>query len=82
MEAKRNRPKWGEPGSRVIRRTASTVFSQGARREVIVTVYPNGLIGLRLHKTRKEEIVCADMVYRDAVIDRVAYEKRKKKGKK
>lgn len=82
--AKRKRPSWGEPGSRVSRRTTATVYSRGARA-VIVTIYPDGVIGLRLSKHRREEYVGASDQYRQAVTMRVRLErdaKRKAKGKK
>lgn len=82
---KARRPKWGEPGSRVIRRTQATVFSAGARRPVIVCVYPDGVIGLRLNKQRREEFALADDIYREACAARVRFErekKRKAKGKR
>ncbi len=78
-----NRPKWGDPGSKVARVTRSTVFSAGKRRPVIVTVYPDGIIGLRLSRTRREEYVDAASTYRSAVISRVAFERAaKRKAKK
>lgn len=67
----------------VRRQTASTVFSSGARRPVIVSIYPDGLIGLRLHKHRREEFICADVAYKNAVVDRQRYERDvKRKAKK
>lgn len=81
--AKPRRPRWGEPGSRVTRRTSAVVFSRGSR-PVIVTVYPDGIIGLRLSKHRTEEFAHAADIYRGAVTARVRAEreaKRKKKAK-
>lgn len=66
----------------VRRRTAASVFSSGSRRPVIVTIYPDGLIGLRLHKQRREEVVPADVVYREAVVARVAFERAQKRKAK
>jgi len=63
----------------VRRRTAATVFASGQRRPVIVTVYPDGLIGLRLHRQRREEVLCADVAYKQAVSERVAYERARKR---
>lgn len=76
------RPHWGDPGSRVKRVTNATVFSSGARRKVVVTVYPDGTIGLRLLRSRREEYVSADHIYRQAVIERVAFERAQKRRKK
>lgn len=67
----------------VRRITAATVYSAGRRRAVIVTIRPDGLIGLRLFGQRREETLCADVMYAQAVVERVVYEKRmKKKAKK
>jgi hypothetical protein len=79
---KPKRPKWGEPGSHTTRRTSASVFSRGARRAVIVTVYPDGVLGLRLSRTRREELVAADTVYREAVIARVAIERAQRKARR
>jgi hypothetical protein len=65
------RKAWGTPGSKVTRK--------GRRRPVIVTVYPDGIIGLRLSKQRREEYVDAASTYRGAVVQRVANEKAAKK---
>jgi len=73
-----NRKKWGDPGSCVKRVTEAIVISRGARK-VIVTIYPDGVLGLRLSKHRKEEQVSAASVYRWAVTTRVAHEKWEKK---
>ena len=78
--AKKHRPKWGEPGSKVARKTDAHVFSRGTRN-VIVTVYPDGQIGLRLSKHRTEEFINAADAYRMAVSARKAAERAaKKKG--
>jgi hypothetical protein len=77
------RKKWGDPGSKVTRATSASVFSAGKRKPVIVTLYPDGIIGLRLSRYRKEEYVDAANVYREAVVARVASERAaKRKGKK
>jgi hypothetical protein len=73
------RPKWGEPGSKVKRKTTSRVFSAGKYRPVIVTVYPDGVIGLRLHKHKREEYLTADSMYRAAVVARVSAERAAKR---
>jgi hypothetical protein len=79
--AKPARPKWGEPGSRTRRVTRGRVWSSGKYRPVIVIVYPDGVIGLRLLGTRSEETVFAADVFRRAALERAAFERRKKKGK-
>ena len=77
------RKKWGDPGSKVTRATSAKLFSAGQHRPVIVTLYPDGIIGLRLSRYRKEEYVNAPDIYRQAVMARVAAERAaKRKGKK
>lgn len=75
---KRRRPSWGDPGSHVTRRTSATVYSRGSRN-VIVTIYPDGVIGLRLSKHRREEFVAASDLYRQAVTSRVRAEREAKR---
>lgn len=75
---KARRPRWGEPGSRVTRRTTATVYSRGSR-PVIVTIYPDGIIGLRLSKHRREEYAGAADLYRQAVTTRVRIEREAKR---
>jgi len=76
-----HRPSWGDPGSKVTRLTRATVYSAG-QRAVIVTVYPDGVIGLRLSKLRREEFINADDAYRNAVMQRTANERIAKRKKK
>lgn len=77
-----SRVKWGAPGSRVSRKTSAVVRDRGARR-VIVTIYPDGIIGLRPERTRREEAVDAGWAWYAAVKARVAAEKAaKRKAKK
>jgi len=77
------RKSWGSSGSRVVRKTSASVFSAGKRRPVVVAVYPDGIIGLRLLRSRREEFVDAASVYREAVFARVAAERAaKRKAKK
>jgi hypothetical protein len=75
------RKSWGQPGSHVTRKTEACVFDAGGRRPVVVSIYPDGLIGLRLFKRRREEFVFASDIYRQAVVARVAAARAaKKKG--
>ena len=80
-----DRKKWGDPGSKVARKTAARVFSQGAARPVIVALYPDGVIGLRLSKHRREEYVNAADIYRQAALTRMSLarmaKRKAKKGK-
>ena len=79
---KKARPKWGEPKSHVTRKTTAAIFSAGKARAVIVTVYPDGVIGLRLSKHRTEEFIDAANAYRNAVVMRKANEREAKKKKR
>lgn len=76
---KKPRKKWGDPGSKVTRATSARLFSAGKNRPVVVTLYPDGLIGLRLSRYRKEEYVNASDIYRQALWARVAAERAAKK---
>lgn len=76
------RKKWGEPGSKVARKTGATVFSNGGRRPIIVAVYPDGIIGLRLLRHKREEYVAASDIFRQAVVNRVAAERAAKRAAK
>lgn len=73
------RPKWGQPGSKVTRKTTTMVRDRGLRK-VIVTIYPEGIIGLRAERTRKEEIVDAAWLWGYAVKQRVANERAAKRA--
>lgn len=55
----------------VTRSTEATVRDGGAPRNIIVTLYPNGVLGLRLARSRREETVGLDHVYLFAVKLRV-----------
>jgi hypothetical protein len=57
----------------VSRQTRAMFRSQGLR-PVIVTVYPEGIIGLRLYRLRREEQLDAATLYERAVKTRVARE--------
>jgi len=76
-----NRLKWGQPGSRVKRKTEATVFSRG-RRNVVVSVYPDGTIGYRLLGERKEYFRNAASDYIDAVRATKAAERAKRKAER
>lgn len=65
------------------RRVADMVRDGGKLRRLIVIVYPNGTIGLRPERTRREELVSAGGVWQRAVRDRVMAEKfAKQKARK
>lgn len=63
-----------KPVSRVLDR--AIMFDGGKQRTLIVTVYPEGTIGLRPSGTRKdrEEIISAVSAYQHAIKQRVAHE--------
>lgn len=82
MTTTKPRKKWGDPGSKITRATSASLFSAGKQHVVVVTVYPDGLIGLRLLRHRTEEYVDAADIYRQAVMTRVAAERAAKKAKK
>ena len=65
----------------VTRRSEETVREAGRLRRIVVTLYPNGTIGLRPEKTRREEILPIEAIYIIAVKARVASE-RAGRGKK
>lgn len=65
----------------VTRRSEETVREAGKLRRIVVTLYPNGTIGLRPEKTRREEILPIEAVYITALKARVASE-RATSGKK
>jgi hypothetical protein len=79
MKKKPDRKKWGEPGSRVKRVVRCGVWSKGKTRPVVVSIYPDGVLGLRLLGTKREEFTFADDIYRNAVTTRVAFERAAKK---
>ena len=81
LPTKRKRPQWGDRDSKCRRKTTAAVFSSGAQRPLYVTIYPDGLIGLRLSKHRREEYADAASIYRQAVISRVAAERAARKKK-
>jgi hypothetical protein len=76
-----SRVAWGKPGSKVTRRTTALVRDRGLRK-VVITVYPEGMIGLRAERTRKEEMVDAAWLWQYAVKARVTAEKLAKRAKR
>jgi hypothetical protein len=72
---------WGDPGSKVTRKTAAFVWSSGKGRLVVATVYHDGIIGTRLLGSRTEYYTLLADIHRNAVAG-VAAAKRaaKKKG--
>jgi hypothetical protein len=63
----------------VRRRTREVRRDRGKFRAIIVTLYPAGHIGLRLHGTRREETIPIEAVYERAVKMRLALEQAEKR---
>lgn len=63
----------------VKRRTEDTFRDRGQLRRVIVTVYPSGVLGLRLERQRREEELLASTAYSMAVRLRVQAEREAKR---
>jgi len=63
------------------RRSNELRRERGELRAIIVTLYPAGYIGLRLHGTRREETIPIEAVYERAVKMRLAME-QPERGKK
>ena len=66
----------------VTRRTENTIRDRGKRRELVITLYPGGVIGLRPSKTRHEEILTVEAAYDLAVKQRVTRERAEKKAQR
>jgi hypothetical protein len=63
----------------VKRRTRELRRDRGKLRAIIVTLYPAGHIGLRLHGTRREETIPIEAVYERAVKMRLTLEQAEKR---
>lgn len=66
----------------ISRRTLETVRDRGRIRQLVVTLYPNGLIGIRPAGTRQEETTTIESVWSLATKQRVARERVEKKAKR
>ena len=64
--------------TKVIRKTEVTVRDGGKLRDLIVTIYPGGTLGLRPWMTRREEFISPAACYDNAVKNRVLKERRLK----
>jgi hypothetical protein len=67
---------------KVTRRSEETYRDRSKRRRIVVTLYPTGIIGLRLERTRQEETLPLIHAYETAVRARVAFERAQKAKKK
>lgn len=59
----------------VTRRSEVTKRSAGKLLRICITLYPDGYLGLRLERSRKEETIDLAAVFDIAVKQRVAYER-------
>lgn len=62
------------------RRSNESVRCAGKPRALVVTLYPNGLIGLRPAGTRREETISIEAVYHRAIRTRVLTEAFERKA--
>jgi hypothetical protein len=67
---------------RVKRRSHELKRDRGRLRRIVVTLYPSGLLGLRLERTRREEVLPFTAAYDVAVKMRVASERAEKARKR
>lgn len=64
--------------TKVVRKTDVMVRDGGKLRDLIVTIYPGGTLGLRPSKTRREEFISLIACYDKAVKNRIFTERRLK----
>lgn len=62
----------------VKRRSHEFRRDRGRLKRIVVTLYPAGMIGLRLERTRREEVLPLTAAYDVAVKMRVQHEKHEK----
>jgi hypothetical protein len=67
---------------KVTRRSSETYRDRSRMRRIVITLYPAGVIGLRLEKTRQEETLSLTAAYEMAVRARVAFERAQKAKRK
>ena len=67
---------------KVTRRSSETYRDRSKLRRIVITLYPTGVIGLRLEKTRQEETLPLGLAYETAVRARVAFERAQKAKRK
>ena len=66
----------------ITRRTDSRTPWPGGSKRLVVTLYLNGLIGLRPEKTRREEVIPVTHCYSIAMKARVLREREEKRAKR
>lgn len=64
--------------TKVVRKTDVVVRDGGKLRDLIVTIYPGGTLGLRPSKTRREEVISLAACYDKAVKNRILKAQREK----
>jgi len=67
---------------RISRRSGETIRDRGKFRRVVVTLYPSGVIGLRLERCRREEVLSIRAAWEHATKLRVASEQRDRPRKR
>jgi hypothetical protein len=67
---------------KVTRRSSETYRDRSRLRRIVITLYPAGVIGLRLEKTRHEETLPLRLAFETAVRARVAFERAQKAKRK
>jgi hypothetical protein len=66
---------------KITRLSAEAYLHRSKLHRMVVTLYPAGIIGLRLEKTRREEALLLPLAYETAVRARIAFERKaKRKG--
>jgi hypothetical protein len=67
---------------KVVRRSSETYRDRSRMRRIVITLYPTGVIGLRLEKTRQEETLSLAAAYEMAVRSGVAFERAQRSKKR
>lgn len=67
---------------KVTRRSPETYRDRSKLHRIVVTLYPTGVIGLRLEKTHQEETLSLPAAYEMAGRARVAFERARKAKRK
>ncbi len=67
---------------RVTRKSSALVRDGGRSRQLVVTMYPGDLLGLRPERTRREELIPLTAIYSLAVKMRVAQQRADRKAKR
>lgn len=78
------RKTWGAPGSKVSRKLPAKVWSAGQYRDVVFSLYPDGVIGMRLakHSFKSEVHAMAGDIFRWASAKQTRAEHAKRKAER